>query len=160
APFVGRLFDRVGPRPLVVPGSVVVACALGMMTLLSAASPTWHAVAAHVALSVGLGLLMTPLMTSALGSVEPRLYSHGSAIMNTLQQLAGGAGTALFITVMTTRTAARVADGVGAAEARAGGIHDAFLCGAGLAVVAVAFSFFVRKPTTADAAQPAPASAH
>ncbi|MEE6274609.1 MDR family MFS transporter [Georgenia sp. MJ206] len=161
APFVGRAFDRVGPRPLVIPGSLVVAGALGTMTLLSAASPTWHAVAAHVTLSVGLGLLMTPLMTSALGSVEPSLYSHGSAIMNTLQQLAGGAGTALFITVMTTRTAAGIANGLGDVEAQAGGIHDAFLCGAGLAIVAVAFSFLVRKPTTTDAAKrPETAGAH
>lgn len=146
APLVGRLYDRVGPRPLVIPGSVVVATALSLMTLLSAASATWHVVAIHVLLSVGLGFLMTPLMTSALGSVQPALYSHGSAILNTLQQLAGGAGTALFITVMTTRTAAGVADGLGAIEAQAGGIHDAFLCGAALAVVAVAFSFLVRKP--------------
>ncbi|MFC4555765.1 MDR family MFS transporter [Georgenia faecalis] len=159
APFVGRLFDRVGPRPLVIPGSVVVASALGTMTLLSANSATWHVVAAHVMLSIGLGCLMTPLMTSALGSVEPSMYSHGSAIMNTLQQLAGGAGTALFITVMSTRTAAGVADGLGGVEAQAGGIHDAFLCGAALAVVAVAFSFLVRKPTTAGAEQ-VPAGVH
>lgn len=151
APLVGRLFDRVGPRPLVVPGSVVVACALGSMTLLAVDSPTWHVVAIHVALSVGLGLLMTPLMTSALGSVEPALYSHGSAIMNTLQQLAGGAGTALFITVMSTRTAAGAADGLGPVAAQAAGVHDAFLWGSGLAVVAVAISFLVKGPKAATA---------
>ncbi|WP_324651064.1 MDR family MFS transporter [Georgenia sp. H159] len=149
APFVGRLFDRVGPRPLVVPGSIVVATALGSMTLLSAQSPMSHVVAVHVLLSLGLGLLMTPLMTSALGSVEPRLYSHGSAIMNTLQQLAGGAGTALFITVMSTRTAAGVRDGLDPVSAQAAGVHDAFLWGTGLAVVAVAFSFLVRRPEAA-----------
>jgi len=150
APVVGRLFDRVGPRPLVVPGSIVVAAALGMMTLLHATSPTWHVVAIHVLLSLGLGLLMTPLMTSALGSVEPALYSHGSAIMNTLQQLAGGAGTALFITVMSTRTAAGIADGLDPVAAQAGGVHDAFLWGTGLAVVAVAISFLVRAPRAAE----------
>src|SRR5690625_3056806 len=150
APLVGRLFDRVGPRPLVVPGSVVVATALGMMTLLSAASPTWHVVAIHVTLSIGLGFLMTPLMTSALGSVEPALYSHGSAIMNTLQQLAGGAGTALFITVTSTRPAAGVADGLAPVAAQAGGVHDAFLWGTGLAVVAVIISFLVKAPATSD----------
>ncbi len=152
APFVGRLFDRVGPRPLVVPGSVVVATALGLMTLLSAASPTWHVVTIHVVLSIGLGLLMTPLMTSALGSVEPALYSHGSAIMNTLQQLAGGAGTALFITVMSTRSAAGVDAGLSPVAAQASGIHDAFLCGTALAVVAVAISFLVKKPAEAMSA--------
>ena len=157
APLVGRLFDRVGPRPLVVPGSVVVATALGLMTLLGAGSETWHVVLVHVLLSIGLGFLMTPLMTSALGSVEPALYSHGSAIMNTLQQLTGGAGTALFITVMSTRTASGIAEGLDPVAAQAVGIHDAFLWGAGLAVVAVAFSFLVRKPAT-PAEEPTPAA--
>ncbi|MEE6289093.1 MDR family MFS transporter [Georgenia sp. MJ173] len=146
APFVGRLFDKVGPRPLVIPGSIVLATALGLMTLLTADSPTWHAVAIHVTLSIGLGFLMTPLMTSALGSVEPALYSHGSAIMNTLQQLAGAAGTALFITIMSTRTAAGLDDGLDPVAAQAAGIHDAFLWGAGVALAAVAISFLVRRP--------------
>lgn len=148
APFVGRLFDAVGPRPLVVPGSVMVATALGLMTLLSAASPTWHVVGIHMLLSLGLGFLMTPLMTSALGSIEQELYSHGSAIMNTLQQLAGAAGTALFITIMSTRSAAGVAEGLDEEAALADGVHTAFTWGAGLAVVAVAISFLVRKPAS------------
>src|SRR5690625_1172512 len=156
APLVGRTFDRVGPRPLVIPGSVLVAGALGAMTLLSPGSPTWQVVTIHVTLSVGLGLLMTPLMTSALSSVRPELYSHGSAIMSTLQQLAGGAGTALFITVMSTRTAAGLDRGLDEQSALAGGVHDAFLCGAGLAVVAVAISFLVRTPADQAAGQPAP----
>ena len=155
APFVGRLFDRIGPRPLVVPGSVLVATALGAMTLLRADSPTWQVVAIHIGLSMGLGLLMTPLMTSALGSVEPALYSHGSAIMSTLQQLAGGAGTALFITVMSTRAAAGVADGLDLVPAQAAGVHDAFLWGTGLAVVAVAISFLVKAPKSTVATETA-----
>jgi DHA2 family lincomycin resistance protein-like MFS transporter len=158
APLVGRIFDRVGPRPLVIPGSIIVAAALGLMTLLGASSPVWLAVAGHVLLSLGLGCLMTPLMTSALGSVEPALYSHGSAIISTLQQLAGAAGTALFITIMTTRTAANLVAGLGDIAAQAAGIHEAFLGGAGLAVLAVATSFLIKRPAASPAA-PAEATA-
>jgi len=146
APFVGRLFDKVGPRPLVIPGSMVVAAALGAMTLLTPASPAWHAVGGHMLLSVGLGLLMTPLMTSALGSLPPHLYSHGSAITSTLQQLAAAAGTALYITIMSVRIAAEMSAGASAVTAEGAGIHQAFLWGAGIAVIAVAASFLVRKP--------------
>ena len=153
APFVGRLFDRVGPRPLVIPGSMIVAVALGLLTQLDATGPVWLAVTGHMTLSIGLGLLMTPLMTSALGSVEPALYSHGSAIMNTLQQLAGAAGTALFITVMATRTAAHRDAGLDDVAAQAAGIHEAFLAGAAVALVAVAFSFLVRRPAEPAASE-------
>ncbi|HLS15697.1 MAG TPA: MDR family MFS transporter [Beutenbergiaceae bacterium] len=152
APLVGRLFDKVGPRPLVIPGSMVVASALGLMTLLSATTPTWQVVANHMLLSIGLGLLMTPLMTSSLGSLPQALYSHGSAIMNTLQQLAAAAGTALFITLMSVHSAAGLQSGMSEVAAQASGVHQAFLWGSGLALVAVAFSFLVRRadPTTTE----------
>ena len=149
APFVGRAFDKVGPRPLVIPGTVVVALALAGMTLLDETSGRPMVIAVHVVLSMGLGLVMTPLMTSALGSLDRTLYSHGSAVLNTLQQLAGAAGTALFVAIMTTRSASAAEDGMAPLDALASGIHSAFLVGAGLALVAVAASFLVRRPKTA-----------
>ncbi|MCD0445087.1 DHA2 family efflux MFS transporter permease subunit [Glycomyces sp. A-F 0318] len=147
-PVVGRLFDRFGPRPLVIPGAFGVASALGLMTMLDQDSPTWFVVVIHVAMSLSMSLLMTPLMTSSLGSLSPELYSHGSAIVSTLQQVAGAAGTALFITLMTTGAAASLEGGSDRIAAEAAGIHQAFLWGAGMALVSVAASFLVRKPDT------------
>ena len=144
APIVGRVYDRVGPRPLVIPGTFSVALALGLTSLLGPDSPTSLAVLIHVLLSLGLGCVMTPLMTSALGSLTPDLYSHGSAILNTLQQLAGAVGTALFITIMTTHTARSIAGGTPPLVAQAGGVHEAFLWGTGLALAAAGLSFFMR----------------
>ena len=109
---------------------------------------------AHVVLSTALAFMFTPLFTSALGSVEPRLYSHGSAIVGTVQQVAGAAGTALFITVMTARTATETAAGATALAAEAAGIRTAFLVGAILSISAVVGAFFVRRP--ADMMQGAP----
>jgi DHA2 family lincomycin resistance protein-like MFS transporter len=82
------------------------------------------------------------------------LYSHGSAILSTLQQLAGAAGTAVFITLMTTGTTASLDAGADAITAQADGIHTAFLWGAGMAAIAVAAAFFVRKPVV-DGQEPA-----
>nr|WP_106248357.1 DHA2 family efflux MFS transporter permease subunit [Allonocardiopsis opalescens] len=155
APLVGRAFDRVGPRPLVIPGTFVVTGALALMTLLDESSPVPLVLALHVSLTVGLSFVMTPLMTSALGSLGTSLYSHGSAIMSTLQQLAGAAGTALFITIMTTGTVEHTAAGLDEVAAQAAGIHSAFLCGAALAVVAALTSLLVRRPPTTPEQLPA-----
>jgi MFS transporter, DHA2 family, lincomycin resistance protein len=144
-PFIGRIFDRVGPRPLVIPGSAVLAGALGLMTMLDKDSAVWFVVVIHVMLSLGLSSLMTPLMTSSLGAVPMELYSHGSAIMSTLQQVAGAVGTAVFITLMTTGAAASLESGANPVVAQADGIHLAFLCGTAMAVVAVAAAFLVKK---------------
>lgn len=146
APIIGRLFDRFGPRPLVIPGAFVVATALALLNLLDEHSAASFVLAVNLMLSIGLGFMMTPLMTSALGSLKPELYPHGSAIVNTLQQLAGAAGTALFITIMTTGKADNLAAGLEPIAAEAGGIHNAFLWGAALSLVAVAASFLVKRP--------------
>lgn len=148
SPIVGRLFDRVGPRPLVIPGAVVVSGSLWLLTTLGIGTATGVVVAVHCLLSVGLAFTFTPLLTSALGSLRPELYSHGSAIVGTVQQLAGAAGTALFITVMSTTTATRIADGATAIPAAADGVRAAFLCGAIVSVLAVVAAFFVRRPST------------
>ena len=102
----------------------------------------WSVIAMHVTLVVGLSLMFTPLMTDALGHLPAALDSHGSAILATLQQVAGAAGTALFVTVMSLGAArpGGVADVAGA--------HAAFLCAALIATVALPLTLLMggRKP--------------
>lgn len=147
APLVGRLFDRYGPRPLVVPGAAMLSGAAWALTALEQDSIIPVIVAIHIVLSLGLSFMMTPLLASALGALPKPLYSHGSAIFNTLQQVAGAAGTALFITLMTTGNASALAAGTSNVNSILAGVHTAFLCGAIISLVSVVLSFFVRPGT-------------
>lgn len=149
APWVGRLYDRFGPRTLLVPGAVVVSAVLWSLTMVGETTSPWMILAAHITLSIGLAFLFTPLFTSALGSVVPHLYSHGSAVIGTVQQVAGASGTALFITLMATGTAALSASGAAPTAAAAGGVQSAFLAGAIISVLGVVAAFFIRKPADA-----------
>ncbi len=154
APIVGSLFDKHGPTPLVIPGMVVAAGSLwGMATFDEQSSIAWI-IAVHVALNIGLGFVFTPLLTSALGSLPRKLYSHGSAIVSTIQQVAGAAGTALFITLMSVGAANAAADGAGEIAATNTGVHAAFVLGACVATAAVVLACFVRRPAAADEAEP------
>jgi len=146
APFVGRIFDKRGPRILLVPGAIIVSAALWGMTMLDATSPVWSVVVAHVVLSLGLALLFTPLFTAGLASLTPKLYSHGSAIVGTVQQVAGAAGTALFVAIMTVGVTAGVAAGSPIEEATAAGIRSAFVVGAFISLLAIPAVFFIRRP--------------
>ena len=96
--------------------------------------------------SLGLAFLFTPLFTTSLGAVKPQLYSHGSAILGSTQQLAGATGVALFVAVMSLQTASLAAAGASAVEALAGGIRVAFTIGAVSSLFAVVTAFFIRKP--------------
>lgn len=156
APLVGRAFDRVGPRPLVPPGALLASVALWLMSTFGATTATGTVVAVHVLLSVGIALMFTPLLTSALGSLPQHLYSHGSAIVSTVQQVAGAAGTALFITVMTRGGAAATEAGAGAARATELGVQDALVWGGVVSSVAVVLSLLVRGGGAAETPTAAP----
>ena len=150
----GRWYDRVGPAKLVIPGVIIVTGVLWAMTLLGTQSRIEYILAGHIAMSIGFGLLFTPLFTVSLSSVPPQLYSHGSAVLGSSQQVAGAAGVALFIALMTAQSARLASAGAVPVEALAGGIRAAFLCGAIIALLAVACAFLVRKPDTPAAPAP------
>jgi DHA2 family lincomycin resistance protein-like MFS transporter len=149
APTVGSLYDRLGPRPLLVPGTVLVSLVLWSLTLVTETTPVWLMLGGHFVLSIGLALMFTPLFTAALGSLPPKLYSHGSAMIGTTQQVAGAAGTALFVALLTLGTAGGLAEGLGLEAATAGGMRTAFLVGAVISLLPIAGAFLVKK---ADAA--------
>lgn len=140
SPFVGRIFDARGPRPLLIPGSIMFAAGVWLMTLLGQDSKVWMVVGMHVLFAVGMGMMMTPLMTTALASLPNEYYGHGSAIMNTLQQLAGATGTAFLVVFLTRGTQAGQDAGLDVAAATSQGTSWAFLFAGvvSLAVVALA----------------------
>ncbi len=143
-PFIGRLFDKVGPLPLTVTGSVMMVAALWQFSTLDAGSPVGWIIALHVGLSLGLALVFTPAFTTGLNPLPPHLYSHGSAILSTLQQVAGAAGTALLVSIYAV---------VAAASGAVAGMHAAFLTASAIALAAVVLSAMMRKG--AGAGQPA-----
>ncbi|MGM7776436.1 DHA2 family efflux MFS transporter permease subunit [Arthrobacter sp. KNU-44] len=135
-PVVGRLFDKIGPLPLTVTGSVLLVVTLWQFSMLTADSPLWWVVVLYAVLSLGLALLFTPAFTTGLNPLPPHLYSHGSAIMSTLQQVAGAAGTALLVSIFAV---------VSASSGFVAGMQAAFLTATLIAVLAVVLSTMMRK---------------
>jgi DHA2 family lincomycin resistance protein-like MFS transporter len=97
-------------------------------------------------MSIGFAFLFTPLFTVSLSSVKPNLYSHGSAVIGTIQQAAGAAGVALFVALMSARAATLATHGLAPLDALSGGVRSGFLCGAFISLFAVVCVFFVRRP--------------
>lgn len=154
-PVIGRIYDHWGTRVLLVPGAILASGVLWFFSTLDIGTPIWVLVLAQLLLSVGLALSFTPLFTSSLGSLDRRLYSHGSAVLSTLQQVGGAAGVALLITVMSAVAAAAVAGGAGELAAGAAGARVAFLIAALVATPTIVTAALIRKPAD-DAAGPAP----
>ncbi|MEZ3159692.1 DHA2 family efflux MFS transporter permease subunit [Microbacterium sp. BWT-B31] len=154
-PIVGRVYDRRGTRVLLVPGTIIASALLWFYTTFDQSTTIWTIAVAQTILSLGLAMSFTPLFTASLASLQPRFYSYGSAVLGTVQQVAGAAGIALMVTVLTAVTAS--AAGAGATEAAAGaaGADAAFLIAAIASVPMIVGAFLIRKPADTPEAMPA-----
>lgn len=142
SPIVGRIYDLVGPKPLVIPGVLVLCGAQWWLSTINADTTTGQLIAMHVTFSAGMALVQTPMMTHALSSLPLPMYGHGSAILNTLQQLAGAAGTAALIGALAL--GASWAPGEGP-DAQIAGAKLAFAVGGVIMLIAVACAPFVKR---------------
>ncbi|QIK62279.1 multidrug efflux MFS transporter [Leucobacter viscericola] len=151
-PIVGRMVDNRGARFVLIPGTILTAIALWSMGLFTDTTSVWQVLATHLLLSLGLAGVFTPLFTVSLGSLPQQLASYGSATIATVQQVAGAAGTALFVTVMTiVSTSAAGSPEAVDAHALAEGTRAAFLIGGVAATIGVVIAFFVRDSAPVEA---------
>ncbi|AZM46802.1 MFS transporter [Streptomyces sp. WAC 06738] len=159
-PTVGKVFDRFGSRGLVVPGSAGIAAALFGYTQISMTTPYGLILALHVILMISLAATFTPVFTLGMGALPSHLYSYGSSILGTLQQVAAAFGTALVVTVMSSRATSLVDDGMAPLPAQVSGMKLAFGVAAALAVAMIALAATlprrVETPPADDTADPAP----
>lgn len=160
SPLMGYLFDKFGPRWLLIPGIVMLTVTVFLFRSLEAGTTPTTIVVLHSLLMVSVAMVMMPAQTNGLNELPPYLYPHGAAIANTLMQVSGGIGTALFVTIMTLgqqKYLAGITNPSAADEtaALAAGVQQAFTFGLVLAVIAFVLSFFIKpvetKPAKKDA---------
>jgi DHA2 family lincomycin resistance protein-like MFS transporter len=142
-PVVGRVFDRVGGRPLTIPGSVAVLVALAAFSRIGESTPYAAILGIQVLLMVGLAALFTPAFTLGLGALPAHLYSHGSSLLGTAQQVSAAVGTAMTVTILSWRSTSLVAAGESESAAFASGVQWAFGVSAVLAVGVVVLTLFL-----------------
>ena len=145
-PVMGRVYDSRGTRPLLIPGTILVSAALFYYSTVGEHTVWWVLIIVQAAMSVGLAMSFTPLFSASLGSLQRSLYSHGSAVLNTLQQVGGAAGVALLTVTYSAILHVGESEGLSTATAGAPGARMAFLIAAIISLAAVALSPFVRKP--------------
>jgi DHA2 family lincomycin resistance protein-like MFS transporter len=143
-PRVGAVYDRIGARPLVIPGAILMTVVLFTMSqVIDADTPYALILGLHVVLMVSLASIFTPMFTLGLSALTPELYSHGSSILGTLQQVAGAVGTAAIVVILENRSKSLVSGGSTADEGFVGGLQWAFIAGAVFGLVVVVLSLLL-----------------
>lgn len=154
APFVGNFFDRVGPRFFLRTGfSLITISNFIMYMTISETTALWIIIVAYMILFLGIAMIIMPAQTNALNELPISLYPHGSAVLNTFQQIAGAAGTALAITLLTSgqKSYAQNFPGSGLETLMAAGTKHVFLFILALSVIGLILAFFVKRASVGAA---------
>jgi EmrB/QacA subfamily drug resistance transporter len=100
-PIAGRLSDRIGPRPLMVTGLLLVAGSLFWQGHLAVDTSYSFLVGAFVLMGLGMGLVMSPMSTAAMNSVDPAKAGVASGIISMSRMVGGTFGVAAMGALIT-----------------------------------------------------------
>lgn len=105
--FGGKALDRFGARPVALIGSITLLFGTIMMSLISMTSWIWWVSIWQFVRQIGMGFVLMPITTWSLNCLEPEEVSAGSAVTNTVRQIAGAIGAPVLVILMETFTALR-----------------------------------------------------
>lgn len=152
SPITGRLFDKFGAKWLALIGLGLVANTLWQFAFITVSTSYSTIMIFNTLLMLGISMVMMPIMTNALNELPPPLYPHGTAIISTLQQVAGAVGTALLVSIMTNgstrfmeNTLIKEDSATLQILAMISGMKSAFLFAFGLVAIAWIVSLFIKR---------------
>ena len=152
SPITGRLFDKFGAKWLALIGLGLIANTLWQFAFITLSTSYSTIMIFNTLLMLGISMVMMPIMTNALNELPPPLYPHGTAIISTLQQVAGAVGTALLVSIMTNsstrfmeKTVIKEDESTLQILAMIAGMKSAFLLAFGLVVIAWIVSLFIKR---------------
>jgi MFS family permease len=164
-PISGLLTDRIGARPVVFSGIVVLIAATLLLTGLQPSTPDSAWVVITGLRGVGMGLTMMPNFAAAYVTLAPAAIARATAVANTIQRVSSSFGIALFASILTVRfnahpfvpphgpgvTRALVAHLAEQNAARA--FDETFWLGVGLAALGLPAAMLLRRPLPAGLAE-------
>ncbi|GGA85280.1 DHA2 family efflux MFS transporter permease subunit [Ornithinibacillus halotolerans] len=138
-PITGRLFDKFGAKWLSLIGLILVTVTTFMLTVLTPNTTFMYIATVHAFRMIGVAMVMMPVTTAGLNQLSREMLPHGTAMNNTLRQIAGAIGTALLVTIMTsTAQPERGLDGI------IHGVNMAFAVAGITAAIGLVITFFIK----------------
>ncbi|KQL35778.1 DHA2 family efflux MFS transporter permease subunit [Psychrobacillus sp. FJAT-21963] len=176
SPITGKLFDKYGARILAITGLIITTIATYLMSDLAQDSDYYYIMAVYTIRMFGMSMIMMPIMTNGLNQLPMNMNPHGTAMNNTLQQVSGAIGSAIFLTIMNAKmeSSAKVlateaaaagkvptnTEGLVQFQAELGmkamleGINFTFFIATLVTVVALILAFFVKRVDVQKKAKP------
>jgi EmrB/QacA subfamily drug resistance transporter len=134
APQAGRLSDRVGPRPLVAGGMVVLAGSHFGLSHLGVNAPFWGRLPGMLLGGHGMSAAVAPVTAAAMSSVRHDKAGVGSAVLNSMRQVGGSLGIAIMGAIVAGGISSSLAAGDPQPVAFVHGFHHALDVAAVIAI--------------------------
>lgn len=109
-PIAGAIFDKIGVRLLAIIGLAITVITTWEFSKLTGDTSYNHILLLYIMRMFGMSFLMMTIMTAGLNQLPRELGSHGTAMSNTMRQVAASLGTAFLVTVMTNRATFHMAN--------------------------------------------------
>ena len=168
SPITGKLFDKFGPKVLALLGLFITAATTYIMSFkFDLEISNAGIILIYSIRMLGISLVMMPIMTNGLNQLPSRLNPHGTASSNTINQVAGSIGTAIFVSVMYARQENSFADRLAEVDPSTvtpelqmeigrlsllDGIQFSFVIAAATTVIALILSLFIKRVDTSKEA--------
>lgn len=173
----GKLYHRLGPRPLVLSGMIVLALTTAAWSRIDQDTSLYLIMVAIGGRGLGLGLFAQTVQIVAYNAVPDGQLSRATSLVNVGQRIDGALATAVLTTVLIISLHASgapagssISDGTAPVPLMVRAFQAAFLVMTILSVIGIALSFFVRDrvleqfrretvPRLHEAAEPNPSAA-
>ncbi|MDG0793692.1 DHA2 family efflux MFS transporter permease subunit [Cohnella ginsengisoli] len=152
-PISGRLFDKIGARPLAFAGLTVISVSLFVLSGITVGTPLWKIILCICFIGLGMGFSMMPLNTHVLNAAPRRLVSRVTPLTTAAQQVVVSFAVAGLTGYLTSQIASHAASARADANplgAVVAGYGDTFFLSACIVTAGVALTLLLRKPKQQD----------
>jgi MFS family permease len=147
----GRLYERVGPKRVIIAGAICMPAAMFLLTVVAVRSGLGVLIPGMALLGLGTGLFNSSTFTAAVSSLDPARASLASGIIYMFQVAGGSVGLGLATTIVATAAGSEAQAGGHAGVHFVQGLRDTFVVAGGLAVAGVVVAaVFVSRIAVPD----------
>jgi DHA2 family multidrug resistance protein len=153
----GRMYNRIGPRPLVIAGLVVLAVTTGLLSFITATTSVLYITALASGRGLALGLCAMNVQTVAYNTVKQSDLTRATALTNVAFRVFGSIATAILTTTLVVSLAwhgapagSSITDGSAPIAFMVLAFRDAFLAMTALSIIGILLSWKLSDPVLTE----------
>ncbi|KRM72485.1 MDR family MFS transporter [Lacticaseibacillus brantae] len=104
SPITGTVFDRIGAKRLAQLGLFLLGVATIPYAFVTASTPSIYITVLYAVRMFGVSMVMMPVTTNGMNALSTDMIRHGTAVNNTVRQVATSMTTAILVSVLTNVT--------------------------------------------------------